>query len=45
MSIALGKPIGIAAKGNWNELSPTDYSEMILDSIYTGGYDELKYQD
>ena len=42
LSIALGKPIGLIALNEYDDKSPSDYSEEVLDSIYEGTYDVMK---
>lgn len=46
LSIALGIPVGIwELETNFTHLSPTNYSEAILDSIYNGTYKDYMAQE
>jgi len=42
LSLAIGRAVGIMAKDTYDLSSPSDISEMVLDSIYNGKWDELK---
>lgn len=42
LSVALGKPIGLMEKeAEYDFMSPTDYTDMILDVMYAGNYNKF----
>ena len=41
----MGKAIGVTAQNVWKVPSPSDFTEQILDAVYSGKFDELKLSE